>query len=108
MPNLERRIRGWTAFFMFGLVFSGATAIPVPTQVRAAERLLGPDLTAGGLVPEAAAHWLGTIRDGVLLAEAQAPFLYYGTDWLAFGHFMIALAFVGAYRDPVLTLARHS
>jgi hypothetical protein len=25
----------------------------------------------------------------------------YGTDWLAFGHFMIALAFVGPLRHPV-------
>jgi hypothetical protein len=29
------------------------------------------------------------------------PFLFYGTDWLAFGHFVIALAFLGALRDPV-------
>jgi hypothetical protein len=27
--------------------------------------------------------------------------MFYGTDWLAFGHFMIAFAFVGALRDPV-------
>ena len=27
--------------------------------------------------------------------------MFYGTDWLAFGHFVIALAFVGALRDPV-------
>jgi hypothetical protein len=25
----------------------------------------------------------------------------YGTDWLAFGHFVIAIAFIGALRDPV-------
>jgi hypothetical protein len=31
----------------------------------------------------------------------QFPFLYYGTDWLAFGHFVIAIAFIGALRDPV-------
>ena len=29
------------------------------------------------------------------------PFIGYGGDWLAFGHFMIAIAFVGAWRDPV-------
>ena len=27
--------------------------------------------------------------------------MFYGTDWLAFGHFVIALAFLGALRDPV-------
>jgi len=29
------------------------------------------------------------------------PFLAYGTDWLAFGHFVIAVAFIGPLRDPV-------
>jgi hypothetical protein len=29
------------------------------------------------------------------------PFLAYGTDWLAFAHLVIAVAFVGPYRDPV-------
>ena len=28
-------------------------------------------------------------------------FLFYGTDWLAFGHFVIAAAFVGVLRHPV-------
>src|SRR5258707_11218602 len=27
--------------------------------------------------------------------------MFYGTDWLAFGHFVIGLAFFGALRDPV-------
>ncbi|MBK8498190.1 MAG: hypothetical protein IPL52_05105 [Flavobacteriales bacterium] len=27
--------------------------------------------------------------------------LFYGTDWLAFAHIVIALAFIGPYRDPV-------
>jgi len=32
---------------------------------------------------------------------SQAPLMFYGTDWLAFGHFVIGLAFLGAFRDPV-------
>jgi hypothetical protein len=31
----------------------------------------------------------------------QYPFLAYGTDWLAFAHLVIAIVFVGPYRDPV-------
>jgi hypothetical protein len=27
--------------------------------------------------------------------------MLYGTDWLAFGHFVIAIAFIGPMRDPV-------
>jgi hypothetical protein len=38
---------------------------------------------------------------GISATTEQAPFVWYGTDWLAFGHLAIALAFVGAWRDPV-------
>jgi hypothetical protein len=27
--------------------------------------------------------------------------LFYGTDWLAFAHVVIAMAFIGPYRDPL-------
>jgi len=31
----------------------------------------------------------------------QYPFLAYGTDWLAFAHIVIAIAFLGPLKDPV-------
>ena len=31
----------------------------------------------------------------------QFPFLFYGYDWLAFAHIVIAMAFIGPYKDPV-------
>lgn len=95
------RIRRWTLFFMIGLVASGATALPIPTTVEIGSDALGPDLDAGGRVPAFAAGWLRTLRDGIRATSERAPFMFYGTDWLAFGHFAIALAFVGALRDPV-------
>lgn len=95
------RVRAWTWFFIVGLAVSGATALPIPTAVEAGASLLGGDFRAGGRVPEGAASWLRTVHDGVGYAAERAPFLFYGTDWLAFGHFVIALAFVGALRDPV-------
>lgn len=40
--------------------------------------------------------------DGVLRAmNAHYPFLAYGTDWLAFAHLVITVAFIGPYLDPV-------
>jgi hypothetical protein len=96
-----RRVRRWTVFFVAGLVLSGATALPIPTQVELAVRVLGEDMRAGGLVPHAMAAWLQTLRDGIRATEAGAPFVFYGTDWLAFGHFAIAAAFIGAWRDPL-------
>jgi hypothetical protein len=41
------------------------------------------------------------VREALVESDAKHPFLAYGYDWLAFGHFVIALAFVGAWREPV-------
>jgi hypothetical protein len=41
------------------------------------------------------------ISMGIEAAQVRDPYMLYGTDWLAFGHFMFALVFVGAARDPV-------
>lgn len=38
---------------------------------------------------------------GLTAAYAAYPYLGYGTDWLAFGHLSIAVAFWGPYREPV-------
>jgi len=45
--------------------------------------------------------WLARVHAALAQTQAQHPFLFYGTDWLAFGHFVIALVFIGALRDPV-------
>ena len=46
-------------------------------------------------------RWLFQVRNALDAVEREEPFLFYGTDWLAFGHFVIAVAFVGVLRDPV-------
>lgn len=99
--ELLTRIRRWTIFFIAGVVISGATAIPITTQLAFATQVMGEDFSAGGTVPGHVSAWLRTVRDGVQKTKADAPFLFYGTDWLAFGHFVVALAFVGVVRDPV-------
>ena len=101
MTDPRAKIRAWTWFLIVGLVLSGATALPIPTAFEIASDVLGEDLAANGLVPSFAAAWLHTVRDGVRATVERAPFMFYGTDWLAFGHFVIAIAFVGALRDPV-------
>lgn len=45
--------------------------------------------------------WTMLVHRGLAETYARFPFLAYGTDWLAFGHFVIALAFIGPLRDPV-------
>lgn len=100
-PDLLRRIRLAVAVVITGLVLSGLTAVPIPQQFALARHWLGGDFAAGGVMPAFVQAWLVQASRGVQAAGEAAPFIWYGTDWLAFGHLVIALAFVGAWRDPV-------
>jgi hypothetical protein len=94
--TLRRRIKLLTWLFIVGLVLSGVTAIPLQGELNLLVNLSGS--TDGS---SEVTHWLLRVRDALAQTQAQHPFLFYGTDWLAFGHFVIALVFVGALRDPV-------
>ena len=45
--------------------------------------------------------WIHFLKTGVVETLDKYPFIFLGTDWLAFGHIIIALSFLGAVRDPV-------
>lgn len=86
---------------MLGLFISGVTAIPLETEMRWLLRLIGvaPDSPADGHT--GLIHWLLRVHEAVRDVNQRHPFIFYGNDWLAFGHFVIAIAFIGAWRDPV-------
>jgi hypothetical protein len=90
---LTRRIRILLWIFIVGLVFSGATAIPLETELSFLTQRAGD--TSG------AAKWFLKIREALVETNGKYPFIAYGTDWLAFAHFLIAVAFIGPLRDPV-------
>lgn len=97
--TLRRRIRIWIILFVIGLVLSGLTAFPLVTELRLLDGWL-----RSSPVPEylpALVNWISEIRVGLEETEAKYPFILYGTDWLAFSHLVIAVAFYGPYRDPV-------
>lgn len=97
------RIRAVTLLFIIGLVLSGLTAIPLQEQADALVKWTGAaELVArGGAQPPEWAAWLVRVQAGLRRTAADNPWLYYGTDWLAFAHIVIAVAFIGAWRDPV-------
>jgi hypothetical protein len=90
---LRRTIRKWLWLFIACLVLSGATAIPLRAELGFLSNLAGPNSALG--------DWLIRINTGLIETYEKYPFLAYGTDWLAFGHFAIAVAFIGPLRDPV-------
>lgn len=98
---LLRRIRVLIVLFIVGLVVSGATAIPLEWELGLLAGWFPIAADGGETAYNALAHWLHKIHDAVAETNARHPQLAYGTDWLAFGHFVIAISFVGPLRDPV-------
>ena len=96
---LLKGIRVWLVFFVVCLVLSGATAFPLVHELRWTEDLLTA-LSVQEHLP-ALMDWIERVRHGLDATDAAYPFVLYGTDWLAFAHLVIALAFYGPYRDPV-------
>lgn len=86
------RIRFLLLFFIIGLVLSGATALPLQTELGMLLGWTGENSILG--------KWFLWIHEGLTNTNAKYPFLMYGTDWLAFAHFVIAVAFVGPLREP--------
>jgi hypothetical protein len=92
-----RLARGCLVVVIVGLAVSGVTAFPLTAEVGFASTVLHrlPDLVPGFVA------WIDRVHAALVAADARTPFLAYGTDWLAFAHLVIAVAFVGALRDPV-------
>jgi hypothetical protein len=97
VDRLRRRIRAWLAFFVAALVASGLTAFPLELETR----LLLEGLQRSGVVAPDLVAWIARVHAALVDIGARYPFVAYGTDWLAFAHLMIALAFWGVFRDPV-------
>jgi hypothetical protein len=96
-----RRIRFWLAVFIVGLVLSGITAFPLEAELGWLVSILHagwlrPIAEFTGLLP-----WIERVYDALRTTNTLYPFLAYGTDWLAFAHLVIAIAFIGPYIDPV-------
>lgn len=93
-----RNIRIILWIFIVGLVVSGLTAFPLTTEVNVLVSWL-PD--AKGENPSAFTVWILKVQEALSQVDRSYPFLAYGTDWLAFAHLVIAIAFIGPLRDPV-------
>ncbi|MFK3980699.1 hypothetical protein ACI2K4_10030 [Micromonospora sp. NPDC050397] len=100
MPTLTR-IRAWLVVFVVGLVLSGVTAFPLEAESRLLVRLLHADWSPAPEHLPVLVEWIDHVHRGIVATNQDFPFLAYGTDWLAFAHLVIAVAFWGPYRDPV-------
>jgi hypothetical protein len=94
------RIRAILIFFILALGISGFTAIPLRFELNILNAIAGEGTMIEEIVP-LLATWISHVHNGLENLYQDYAFLAYGYDWLAFGHFVIAIAFLGAVRDPV-------
>src|SRR5713226_2076600 len=96
-PQLLRSIRLWLSLFILGLILSGLTAFPLEQETA----WLASFLDANPILPDSMILWIARVHAALLDTNLHYPFLAYGTDWLAFAHLVLAIAFLGPLRDPV-------
>lgn len=96
-----RRARFWIGFVMAGLVLAGVTAFPIETELRWMVTLLHGDTLQSFAESLHLLPWTDRVHHAFVETNRAYPFVAYGTDWLAFAHLIIAVAFIGAYRDPL-------
>jgi hypothetical protein len=96
-----RRIRFWLAVFIVGLVLSGVTAFPLQTELEWLLVFLHSSALQSIAQSTHLLSWIERVYEALATTNARYPFLAYGTDWLAFAHLVIAVAFIGPYIDPV-------
>jgi hypothetical protein len=95
--RLLRSIRIWLALFILGLVLSGVTAFPLVHETA----WLASLVATHQVVPASMADWIRRVHEALRDESVRYPFLAYGTDWLAFAHLVLAVAFLGPIMDPV-------
>ena len=87
--------------FIAGLVVSGVTAFPLLHELSLLCDSLGIREPAAYETLSGLRAWIAFVFFGLKQTYASFPFVGHGTDWLGFGHFVIALFFIGPFRDPI-------
>lgn len=95
------RIRALTVFYIIALFFWGITAFPLETELKVICQVLGISLDTSPEIYKGFGKWIASVTKGIIDTNENYPFLAYGTDWLAFSHLVIAIAFIGLYKKPI-------
>jgi len=93
MEKTQKEIKRWLYFFMMILFLSGLTAMPVQAEINFLSKWTE---NINFIQP-----WMQKVTEGINTTASNYPFLFYGYDWLAFAHFMLAILFIGPIKDPV-------
>lgn len=93
MKKDKKLLKVLIVFFIVVLFLSGLTAIPTESEIFYLLKVF----ESNKLISE----WLGKVYTGIHDSNQRYPFLFYGYDWLAFAHFVLAILFIGPLRNPI-------
>ncbi|CAN5655490.1 hypothetical protein BH11BAC3_BH11BAC3_37480 [soil metagenome] len=92
--RLLSKIRGLILFFIIVLLVSGITVFPLEAELAWLS-------DHASMMPTGLGQWVQKCYIAFKETNVQYPMVGYGYDWLAFAHIIIALAYIGPFRDPV-------
>jgi hypothetical protein len=95
--NKLKKVKIVIAIFIVGLFLSGLTAFPIETELQFAQSMVNNNLGSDFELSK----WLTLAHHGISETNTKYPFLSYGYDWLAFAHIILAILFIGPYKDPI-------
>jgi hypothetical protein len=98
--TLQRRVRLLLTLFIIALLLAALTAWFLIPAANIARRFLGEGTVLGSSLPSVA-QWITLVQKALADTKAKYPFMFYGTDWVAFAHIVMVIACLGPLRDPV-------
>lgn len=99
-PTSTRKFRIALIAFVVLLVLSGVTAFPILSEMRVLVGVLGLGGATSPVGHGGLSFWILTVYFGLQDVYRNYPWVAYGTDWLAFGHLVIALFFIHPILHP--------
>lgn len=96
----RNEIKLWLLFYIVAILFSGITAFYIHSGSQAIAAYIEAHPFVSGLAPDTTA-WFIQVTAGIDFMDQHHSFIFYGTDWLAYAHIMIAILFIGPIIDPV-------
>ena len=97
---IRRRVRFLVFVFIVLLILGGLSAFFIVETANIAQQLSGKGSFIGERLPSVA-EWVSKIHDAIAETAEKHPFMFYGTDWVGFSHFMMVIACIGVLREPV-------
>jgi hypothetical protein len=97
------RYRLVLGLLIFGLIISGISAFPLRLELAILSNFLNISDPSAYVDMQGLRRWIAFVYFGLEETYSLFPFFGYATDWLAFGHFVIA----GFFILPLVNPARY-